>query len=334
MSRDIYRKLNGNILFTNFAIVKRWLCIDCIRFLQMCFYNTFCRVWIKLFGTHDNRQLKYRVSLCLIFKNEALFLKEWLDYHLTIGVDHFYLYNNNSDDNFREVLAPYVADGSVTLIEWPEQNSQFKCYKHCYDTYRNENNWISFLDADEFICPKYKNNINEWLKDFDKYHAVNIHWLMFCTGGVLEHDYSRNVIEQYTASWEDFWKHGKCLINTRFDIANYHTWWVHHHTYMYRRIMGIRMVIPAVNQFGYMCTIDKTWGGGKNKRQNSTIQINHYFTKAWSIWSEKMKKTDVLTAVNPKSDINYFYKYEEKCISSDNTIQRFLIRMKRKQGLL
>jgi hypothetical protein len=251
-----------------------------------------------------------------------------------VGVDHFYLYNNNSEDDFQSVLEPYIEKDLVTLIEWAETNSQFKCYKNCYDTYRNESNWISFLDADEFICPKYKSDINEWLKDFDKYHAVNIHWLMFCTGGKLKHDYKKNVIEQYYSCWEDFWNHGKCFINTRFNITNWNSWYVHHHTYMDRKIFGLRIVLPAINQFGYMCLVDKTWGGGKNIRKNSTIQINHYFTKAWSIWSEKMQKTDVLTTINPKSDINYFFKYEERCINNDFTIQRFLIRMKLKQGII
>ena len=151
---------------------------------------------------------------------------------------------------------------------------------------------------------------------------------------VLEHDYSKNVIEQYTNSWEDFWNHGKCLINTRYDIANFDTWYVHHHTYMYYDFFGIKVVLPAINQFGYICTVDKTWGGGKNKLRNSTIQVNHYFTKSWSIWSEKMKKTDVLFAKNPKSDINYFYRYEMKNISSDYKINRFLIKMKFLQGLI
>lgn len=157
---------------------------------------------------------------------------------------------------------------------------------------------------------------------------------MFCTGGVLEHDYSKNVIEQYKDCWEDLNVHGKCLINTRYDIANFNTWYVHHHTYMYYKIFGIRIIIPAVNQFGYICTVDKIWGGGKNKLVNSTIQINHYFTKAWSIWSKKMKKTDVLFKVNPKSDINYFYKYEMKCNSTNHAINRFLIKMKLKQGVI
>ena len=148
--------------------LKRKVDGDFIPFLKMLFYNIICKGYIKLFGKRDKRELKYKVSLCLIFKDEAPFLKEWLDFHLTVGVDHFYLYNNNSDDNFREVLESYLREGTVTLIEWPEQNSQFKAYKHCFETYRNETNWISFLDSDEFICPKYKNGIKEWLVQFDK----------------------------------------------------------------------------------------------------------------------------------------------------------------------
>lgn len=38
-----------------------------------------------------------------MFYNEAKFLKERLDYHLVIGVSHFYLYNNNSTDDYMPV---------------------------------------------------------------------------------------------------------------------------------------------------------------------------------------------------------------------------------------
>ena len=116
--------------------LKAWVKNAVVPFFKMCFYNTVCKFYIELFGTHDKRKMKYRISLCLIFKNEAPFLKEWLDYHLAIGIDHFYLYNNNSDDNYMVIVKPYVDKGIVTLIEWPEPYSQFKCYKHCYDTYR------------------------------------------------------------------------------------------------------------------------------------------------------------------------------------------------------
>lgn len=74
----------------------------------MMIYNILYKSYIKILGSYDNRELKYKIALCLIFKNEAPFLKEWLDYHLTIGVDHFYLYNNNSDDNYLDVLNTYI----------------------------------------------------------------------------------------------------------------------------------------------------------------------------------------------------------------------------------
>ena len=125
-------------MFTVLKKIKSKINGDVVPIIKMCFYNTVCKAYIKMFGRNDRRNMKYKLSFCLIFKNEGPFLKEWLDYHIVVGVDHFYLYNNNSDDNFREVLEPYIKDGIVTLIEWPYDHSQFKAYKHCYDNFRSE----------------------------------------------------------------------------------------------------------------------------------------------------------------------------------------------------
>ena len=96
-------------LFNRMVNIFRGAKGNIVSFLQTLFYNSVCKGWIELFGKHDKRTMKYSVSLCLIFKNEAPFLKEWLDYHLTVGVDHFYLYNNNSDDDFmREIGRAHV----------------------------------------------------------------------------------------------------------------------------------------------------------------------------------------------------------------------------------
>lgn len=304
-------------------------------FIKMCFYNTFCKAYIELFGRKDKREMKYRLSLCLIFKNEAPFLKEWIDYHTVVGVDHFYLYNNNSDDNYKEVLDPYIRQGIVTLIEWPYQNSQFKAYKHCYENFRNETNWVSFLDADEFFVPKYELTIIDWLSRFAQYPAIVIHWTMFGTGGQMKHDYSTNVIEQYFTCWDHFYPLGKCIINTRFDISNYDIWHVHHHTYMKYPICGKKITLPAINQFGYMCLANhKIWGCKDWRYDKATMFCNHYYTKAWDMYSAKMKRTDVLFAEAPRAKINQFYKMENNCTSKDYTISRFYIRLKIKQGII
>lgn len=304
-------------------------------FIKMCFYNTFCKAYIELLGRKDKREMKYRLSLCLIFKNEAPFLKEWIDYHTVVGVDHFYLYNNNSDDNYKEVLEPYIRQGIVTLIEWPYQNSQLKAYKHCYENFRNETNWISFLDADEFFVPKYELTIIDWLNRFAQYPAIVIHWTMFGTGGQMKHDYSTNVIEQYFTCWDHFYPLGKCIINTRFDISNFNIWHVHHHTYMKYPICGKKITLPAINQFGYMCLANhKIWGCKDWRYDKATMFCNHYYTKAWDMYSAKMKRTDVLFAEAPRAKMNQFYKMENNCTSKDYTISRFYIRLKIKQGII
>ena len=51
-------------------------------------------------------------------KDEAADLEEWLQFHSGVGVDHFILYDNGSSDNFREVLAPWLGAGRVTLVDW------------------------------------------------------------------------------------------------------------------------------------------------------------------------------------------------------------------------
>ena len=42
----------------------------------------------------DSIERKYNVAICAIFKNEEPYIKEWIEFHKIVGVDHFYLYNN------------------------------------------------------------------------------------------------------------------------------------------------------------------------------------------------------------------------------------------------
>ncbi len=66
---------------------------------------------------------EYRLSIGTIFKDEAKWMKEWIEYHLLIGVEHFFLYNNDSTDNYAEVLDPYIKKGIVELIPWGQANN-------------------------------------------------------------------------------------------------------------------------------------------------------------------------------------------------------------------
>ena len=61
----------------------------------------------------------YELVVASMFYNEAPYLREWVEYHRMAGVDHFWLYNDNSTDNWKEVLLPFMEEGLVEVFNWP-----------------------------------------------------------------------------------------------------------------------------------------------------------------------------------------------------------------------
>jgi hypothetical protein len=130
---------------------------------------------LSLFGAQ-----KYELSVCAIFKNEAPYLKEWIEYHKLIGVDHFYLYNLGSVDGYRKVLSPYIRAKQVTLIQWNDLmrpslfnellwvlSTQIPAYENAVKWKAvHETEWLVFLDVDEFLVPVGAEKMTDILKKY------------------------------------------------------------------------------------------------------------------------------------------------------------------------
>lgn len=72
-------------------------------------------IWIFLLASQLSA---YELVMAAMFKDEAPYLREWILYHRMVGVEHFWLYNNDSTDNWSEVLAPFIDEGLVDVIPW------------------------------------------------------------------------------------------------------------------------------------------------------------------------------------------------------------------------
>ena len=94
------------------------------------------------------------LAVVAILKDEGHYLKEWLDYHLLAGVDHFYLYNNDSSDNYAEIIAPYVKAGVVTSTNIHGKLALSPAYHDALKRFKFFNRYMAFIDLDEFIYPK------------------------------------------------------------------------------------------------------------------------------------------------------------------------------------
>lgn len=95
----------------------------------------------------------YELAICAIFKNEAPYLREWIQYHKMLGVQHFYLYNNDSEDNYLNEIQTYIDDDLVTLFDIPGRPVQIEAYNHFLENYREKVKWAAIIDLDEFIVP-------------------------------------------------------------------------------------------------------------------------------------------------------------------------------------
>lgn len=274
---------------------------------------------------------KYKVSICAIFKNEALYLREWIEYHKIVGVEHFYLYNNNSEDNYEEILKPYISDGSVTFTQWPQNQAQMQCYHNAIDRFSTETEWLSFIDIDEFIVPNSTDNIYDFLKPFQKNRPVVIaYWRMFGTSGKISRDTNNLVIEDLTVCWNKYVDIGKVFYNTAFPFDKNDSRNSSLHHYSWGKIG--KNALPPVNVFNKICMYGNNPVSGYADVQKFPLQINHYFTKTYNEYLQKKAKGDVYFKVNPHDEA-YFYEHEMKNQSVDYHIFRYLIRLKRALGI-
>lgn len=143
-------------------------------------------------------QRKGPVAICAMFRDEADYLVEWIEYHRIVGVSHFFLYNNYSHDHFWEVLKPYVDRGIVELFDVPFDSNEYNdfaathnfvqvcCYNHAISLSRNYNTWLAIIDADEFVCPVTETNLEKALSRYLFAGGLVVYWQLYGTSNVWE----------------------------------------------------------------------------------------------------------------------------------------------------
>lgn len=131
----------------------------------------------------DKSSPGHYLSICAIAKDEGRYFKEWIEWHRNLGVEKFYIYDNESTDDTRAVLEPYIEAGLVDHKYWPGYRKQIAAYDDCMDKHRFDSRWIAFIDLDEFIVPLKDASIADFLKRMESFAAVEINWLVYGSGG-------------------------------------------------------------------------------------------------------------------------------------------------------
>lgn len=241
---------------------------------------------------------KYHLSIVAIAKNESEYIGEWLVFHKLIGVEKVYLYDNDSTDNMRDVLEPYIADGFVVYNEVHGKRRQFDAYDDALRRYGHLTKYMAFIDCDEFMMPldseKSLLEIVEsiFVKD-ENAGGIGMNWCIFGSSGYKTKPAEGLVMENYT----------------RHSVVS------HERNYTIKTIVKPTCVIrfshphypeykPGFYGINLEGEIILNWW---NKISEYTgIRLNHYYCKSWEEYVKRnaLGKPDRLGM----SPVEQFYK--------------------------
>ena len=265
---------------------------------------------------------KYPLVICALFQNESFFLKEWIEFHKLVGVEHFYLYNNLSTDNYLEILTPYIQSGIVDLFDWPVTvNNQYEyltelqlpIYNHALEIVRQSADWAAFIDLDEFLCPMRHLTLTQMLDAYRDYAGLSVNWQTFGTSRIenlrSEQLIIENLLWKAPSDWE-FNKYTKMLVQPRY---------VHsftqspHYCVFYQGHFAVNSdKMPLDSFFGMQpILID-------------TIRIHHYWfgDRSWFL-SNKMARREKWGTLPKNSDYldSFINSFNQEC---DEAMLRFV----------
>ena len=248
--------------------------------------------------------MKIDLAIVAIMKNEAPYVKEWIEYHKLVGVQKFYIYDNESEDNLKDVLAQYIEQGLVEYTFFPGIKQQYPAYNDCIDKHKEDIKWLAIIDADEFIVPVKTKTILETLKDFEQHPGVGINWVVYDCNGHLKKPQG-GVMENYIRCHRNYrsepHSHIKSIVRVS-KVAN---------------IPNSHYAIYKDDEKAVDENFNHIQGPITSNASVKKLRINHYWSKSYEEALAKINKGRVSTGTKRdfaqcKSSINfrnYTYDY-------------------------
>jgi len=222
------------------------------------------------------------LAACLAFRNAAPYLREWLLFHLVVGFEKFYLYDNDSTDNWRDVVESVnritkTGQPVVEAIAWPGYFQQNAIYDDCIKRAKNEVKWLAFIDDDEFLYPSADDRLVDILDHFDEFAGVAACWYLFGSSGNI---YAADglITERFTRRCALPDQHVKCVVQPARVI---------------RAIAGGHQFEPAPG-FAMVDENKNLMSGALTSAPTANLlRVNHYLVKSIEELVERRTSRDI-----------------------------------------
>jgi hypothetical protein len=192
----------------------------------------------------DTRKRRYKLSIASMFRDGAFYLKEWIEFHLLVGVEHFYLGNHYSIDNYMPILQPYIERGLLELVHVPETvQTEFEYDVHvpfmnrAMQAMKYRTEWLALIDVDEFITPIFNepvaqspyaeqvyNTLDSMRRSVPDLGGVALNWVCYGNAGVRKLHNNEFIMERCNRRSplaDPLNNHLKCIVLAQH-VTEYH----------------------------------------------------------------------------------------------------------------
>lgn len=274
-----------------------------------------------------------KTGILTIIKNEHLYLDEWIKYHLSIGIDKIYIFEDIGSLSHKDICSKYTnveCKSILSVYNAFDRNNviniktehtdihglQIEFFKRCLDYIKKTDNldWVAYIDSDEFITLENKNsNISDVLKQYNNYNLVILQWLNYnANGHILKPD--GDVQLNYNTTCQLYTGKRMASQASCKMMFNMHKW--------NSKIIRCNMHIPDFPNNSRLCNWCKTdFSTDLNVPVYDKIYIRHYITKSFE---EFCVKIFVRGQFCGSKDLNTFFNFNPDISRNDPTVKEIL----------
>lgn len=225
--------------------------------------------------------VKYRAGIVAIAKDENSYILEWLAYHLAIGFEHIWVYDNESATPLSRVVSRAAARAHVTILRWPNAASgrtQIEAYNHFRRRFGRNVTWAAIIDLDEMICLKQDRTIQAFLNRFDDATGIALNWRFFGSSGHPTQAPGLMIERFRRAAPSEHEINAGVKSLHRLDSVAFLM--PHHALYRDREAVFSASGSPVPND----------WRIELEPENFAVAQVNHYFVKSTEEWDRKIRR--------------------------------------------
>ena len=233
---------------------------------MLTFEKGFNKKYIFSFGL----LMKYKLSVGGVFRNESDSIVEWIEHYLLHGVEHFYLINDDSNDNSIELIQSYVEAGIITLFnaEWSRYlGRQRDMYTHYILPHLSDSEWLLIVDLDEYMWSPMAMNLYEVLILTNNIGQIQVGDILFGSNGHIKQP--KGIVESFTRRAANSRECYKYFVNSAYEFTHLN---VHHATFADKQHEINNFIILEDKYFilnHYSCQSKDFWRDVKCSRNDS-----------------------------------------------------------------